>query len=124
MRLDPLVTLPVEWGESLGRIALPLARTEFPVAFVCISFFKVLISPVHPRVACSTGPWSLKSPELPRALVDAQGVGSTLPETILNCYPQFTRHPTPAAQPTQCPPEAKQVSCKANDVKCINKCWN
>lgn len=37
--LDPLVTLPVEWDECLGRIVLPLTRTEFCPIFVCILLF-------------------------------------------------------------------------------------
>lgn len=54
-RLDhsptPPPTLPVEWGESLGRIVLPLARTEFSRS---LHFHNVLISPVHPRARRST----------------------------------------------------------------------
>lgn len=38
-RLDPILMLPVEWGESLRRIALPLARTELLVAYICILLF-------------------------------------------------------------------------------------
>lgn len=37
--LDPLVTLPVEWDENLGRIVLQRARTEFCLISVCILLF-------------------------------------------------------------------------------------
>jgi len=110
----PAVTLPVEWVKA-GRIALPLARTEFSRSLrLRPPFHYVLISPMHPRADCSTGSRSSKSPlrllgancpelrSMPREWVPLAGI-------ILNCYHQFTRHPTPAAQPVRCPPETKQI---------------
>lgn len=80
---------------------------------------------MHPQAGCSTGPQSFKSfLRLLRAnclaLCSDQcpGGGCRLAGIILNCYQLVTRHPTPAAQPAKCPPEAKQVSRKANYVKC------
>lgn len=117
------VTLPVEWGE-MGRIALPLARTEFFRSLrLRPPFHNVLNFPYAPqsrlqhRLSELEKPFKAPQSKLPCAPVDAQGVGS-VGRIILNCYQQFTRHPTPAAQPAPCPPEAKQVSCKANYVKC------
>ena len=83
VHLDPILTLPLERGESLGRIALPLARIA-----LCLRlhppFLKVLIAAVRPQAGCSTDPRSFKSPlrlaertALCSALINAQAVDST-----------------------------------------------